>query len=59
MMLALYALLIKLDFSVNTVIVLFGLFVAGIMWMVMRRHAANQREYDSMHLIGEKKHIDS
>ena len=59
MMLALYALLIKLDFSVNTVIVLFGLFVAGIMWMVMRRHAANQREYDSLHLIGEKKHVDS
>ena len=57
LMLALYALLIKLDFSVNTVIVLFGLFVAGIMWLVMRRHAANQREYDSMHLIGEKKHL--
>jgi MFS family permease len=59
LMLALYALLIKLDFSVNTVIVLFGLFVAGIMWMVMRRHAANQREYDSLHLIGEKKHVES
>jgi hypothetical protein len=57
LMLALYALLIKLDFSVNTVIVLFGLFVAGIMWLVMRRHEANQREYDSMHLIGEKKHL--
>jgi high-affinity Fe2+/Pb2+ permease len=59
LMLALYALLIKLDFSVNTVIISFGLFVASIMWMVMRRHAANQREYDSLHLIGEKKHVDS
>ncbi len=56
LMLALYALLVKLDLSVNIVIVLFGLFVAGIMWLVMKRHAANQREYDSLHLIGEQKH---
>ncbi len=57
LMLALYALLIKLDFSVNSVIVMFGLFVSGIMWVVMRRHAANQLEYDSLHLIGEQKHV--
>jgi LPLT family lysophospholipid transporter-like MFS transporter len=57
MMLGLYALLVKLDFSVHVVIVLFGLFVAGVMWAVMRRHAANQREYDSLHLIGEQKHV--
>jgi len=24
---------------------------------VMRRHAANQREYDSLHLIGQQKHF--
>ena len=57
LMLCLYALLIKLDLSVNIVIVLFGLFVAGIMWLVMKKHAANQREYDSLHLIGEQKHV--
>ena len=57
MMLGLYALLVKLDLSVNVVIVLFGLFVAGVMWAVMKRHAANQREYDSLHLIGEQKHV--
>ncbi len=57
MMLGLYALLIRLDLSVNIVIVLFGLFVAGVMWAVMKRHAANQREYDSLHLIGEQKHV--
>ena len=57
LMLALYALLVKFDVSVNVVIVLFGLFVAAIMWLVMRRHAANQREYDSLHLIGEQKHF--
>jgi hypothetical protein len=57
LMLGLYALLVKLDLSVNIVIVLFGLFVASVMWLVMKKHAANQREYDSLHLIGEKKHI--
>jgi hypothetical protein len=57
LMLGLYALLVKLDLSVNIVIVLFGLFVAGVMWLVMKKHAANQREYDSLHLIGEQKHI--
>jgi hypothetical protein len=56
-MLGLYALLVKLDLSVNIVIVLFGLFVAGFMWLVMKKHAANQREYDSLHLIGEQKHV--
>lgn len=57
LMLGLYALLVKLNLSVNIVIVLFGLFVAGIMWLVMKKHAANQREYDSLHLIGEQKHV--
>ncbi len=57
LMLALYALLVSVDLSVNIVIVLFGLFVAGVMWLVMRKHAANQREYDSLHLIGEQKHV--
>jgi len=57
LMLGLYALLVKLDLSVNIVIVLFGLFVAGFMWLVMKKHAANQREYDSLHLIGEQKHV--
>lgn len=57
LMLGLYALLVKLDLSVNFVIVLFGLFVAGVMWLVMKKHAANQREYDSLHLIGEQKHV--
>ena len=57
LMLALYALLVSLDLHVNIVIVLFGLFVAGVMWLVMKKHAANQREYDSLHLIGEQKHF--
>ncbi|GGX50635.1 lysophospholipid transporter LplT [Undibacterium squillarum] len=55
-MLGLYALMIKLDLNVKTVIVMFGLFVAGSTYLVMRRHAANQREFDSVALIGEHKH---
>jgi hypothetical protein len=55
-MLGLYALMIKLDLNVKTVIVMFGLFVACSTYLVMRRHAANQREFDSVALIGEHKH---
>lgn len=55
-MLVLYAVMISLNLSVNTVIIGFGLFVAGTMLLVMRLHAANQREKDSLALIGEDKH---
>jgi len=54
-MLATYALLIWFDFPVKYVIIGFGIVVSLIMYMVMRRHAANQAEYDSLHLIGEHK----
>jgi len=43
-MLGVYALLIWLDFSIYTVIVLFGLFVAATMTMVRRRHLQNVRD---------------
>ena len=55
-MLLLYALMVKLDLNINIVIVMFGLSVSGIMLLIMRRHAANQREHDSLSLIGEHKH---
>ncbi|RJX30963.1 MAG: lysophospholipid transporter LplT [Oxalobacter sp.] len=55
-MLVLYAVLISLNLSTDTVIVLFGLFVAGVMFFIMRWHAANQRVKDSISLIGEGKH---
>jgi len=55
-MLMLYALMVKLNLDVNIVIVLFGLFVAGTMLLAMKKHAANQREFDSLALIGEHKH---
>jgi len=55
-MLLVYSLLIWLDAPVQYVIIGFGVSVSLIMWMVIRRHATNQAEYDSMHLIGEHKH---
>ncbi|KQY11948.1 MULTISPECIES: lysophospholipid transporter LplT [Massilia] len=55
-MLALYAIMITLSLDLDIIIVLFGLSLAGIMWLIGRRHAANQREHDSLALIGEHKH---
>lgn len=55
-MLALYAMMVMLDLDVNVVIIVFGLLVAGIMYLIMRHHAANQRDRDSLALIGEDKH---
>jgi hypothetical protein len=48
--------MITLNLDLNVIIVLFGASVAGIMYMIMRKHAANQREHDSLALIGEHKH---
>jgi LPLT family lysophospholipid transporter-like MFS transporter len=53
---ALYAVMITLNLDLNIIIVLFGLFLAGISWLVLRRHNLNQRDHDSLRLIGEHKH---
>tara|TARA_R110001599_G_scaffold64023_3_gene178444 strand:+ start:13263 stop:14525 length:1263 start_codon:yes stop_codon:yes gene_type:complete len=55
-MLMLYAVMVKLDLNVNLVIVMFGVSIASMMYLIMRRHAANQREHDSLSLIGEPRH---
>jgi LPLT family lysophospholipid transporter-like MFS transporter len=52
-MLVIYTLLIKAHININFIILMFGLFIAYSMLLVMRKHAANQREHDSMALIGE------
>jgi MFS transporter, LPLT family, lysophospholipid transporter len=54
-MLALYALLLKLDLSIYVIIVLFGLFISLSMLLVRRHHQMNQRQGDNMHLIGMEK----
>lgn len=55
-MLAIYAIMITLNLDLNIIIVLFGTSVAGIMYLIMKRHALNQKEHDSLALIGEHKH---
>lgn len=55
-MLAAYAIMITLNLDLDIIIVIFGLSVAGIMLLIQRRHALNQREHDSLGLIGEGKH---
>jgi LPLT family lysophospholipid transporter-like MFS transporter len=55
-MLVLYACMVKMNLDVNVVIVAFGLFVAGMMIIIMRWHAANQRRFDTVALIGEHRH---
>jgi hypothetical protein len=55
-MLAVYAVMLTLNLDLNIIILLFGMSVAGIMFLIMRVHAANQREHDSLALIGEHKH---
>ncbi|HWS74737.1 MAG TPA: lysophospholipid transporter LplT [Quisquiliibacterium sp.] len=56
LMLGLYALLIRLGLHINWIVLLFGLFVAATMLLVIGRHNANQREFDSVALIGEPRH---
>jgi len=51
-----YALLIMLGLSINTVIVMFGLLVAGTMWMVNQKHFANQAERDDVCHLDDTPH---
>jgi MFS transporter, LPLT family, lysophospholipid transporter len=51
-MVGLYGLMVRAGLSVGSAIILFGLSVTALMLLIMWRHRLNQREYDSMHLIG-------
>jgi len=55
-MLALYALMIRANMSVNTVIIIFGVFVSSSMLLVIYWNHLNQKREDLSHLIGEEKH---
>ncbi len=55
-MMALYAIMVKSAMHINTIIVIFGFFVSTATLMVMRRHRNNQREHDSLALIGDQHH---
>ena len=54
-MVGLYGLMVRAGLSVGSAIILFGLSVTASMMLIMWRHRLNQREYDSMHLIGIEK----
>ena len=51
-----YAGLLRMQLSINTIIVLFGLFVLGTMWLLKLRHEANQRIQDDVRLLDEHPH---
>jgi LPLT family lysophospholipid transporter-like MFS transporter len=53
--LGLYAAMIRSGMSVNTAIVIFGLFVSAMMVLVMLRHKINSRGGDLLHLVGQEK----
>jgi hypothetical protein len=51
-----YSLLLKAQLSIYWIIVLFGLFVAGTMWLVKRQHEFNQRERDDVAHLDDAAH---
>jgi MFS family permease len=56
-MLAFYALMLRLDLHIHAIIAIFGIFVASTMYMVIRWNAANHRADPTLdRLIGEVKH---
>ncbi len=55
-MTSLYSLMINAHLSIETIIVIFGLCVAGLMLLVKRRHEANQLEHDDVALLEDSKH---
>jgi MFS family permease len=56
-MLAIYSLMIRFDMRIQSVVLLFGLFISGAMYLIMRWNNANHRADPNLdRLIGEVKH---
>lgn len=55
-MTGLYSVLLKAGLNIYWVIVLFGLFVAGTMWLVKRRHELNQAQHDAVSNLDDERH---
>ena len=51
-----YALLIMARLHIYWIIALFGAFVAGVMFLIMRHHQANQREHDAVSHLEDVRH---
>jgi len=55
-MTSLYSMMINANLSIQTIIVIFGLCVAGLMFLISRRHQANQRQHDDVALLEDLRH---
>ncbi|MGZ5081199.1 MAG: lysophospholipid transporter LplT [Usitatibacter sp.] len=56
-LLAIYSLMIRFDMRIQSVVLLFGLFISGAMYLIMRWNAANHSADPNLdRLIGEVKH---
>ncbi len=55
-MTGLYYVMIKNDVSIYLVITLFGLCVSGLMYLIHRRHLANQRQQDDVRHLDDSAH---
>lgn len=55
-MLGIYALLVRAELPINAIIVIFGLFVAAAMGLVIRLYRYNKARYNLDALIGVEKH---
>lgn len=51
-----YSMLVMWQLSIYWIISMFGLFVAGTMYLVYRRHLGNQRENDDVALLDDSTH---
>ncbi len=55
-MTGIYSSLLYFQLGINTIVVLFALFVSGTMWLLMKRHAANQRIRDDVSYLDDSSH---
>jgi MFS transporter, LPLT family, lysophospholipid transporter len=51
-----YSLLVKANLSIFGIIPIFGLFVAGTMWLLRARHLENQRRHDDVIHLEDRTH---
>jgi len=55
-MTSLYSMMVNAHLTIQSIIVIFGLCVAGLMFLVQRRHAANQRQHDDVAQLEDLRH---
>jgi MFS transporter, LPLT family, lysophospholipid transporter len=55
-MTGIYSLLVKANLSIFVIIPIFGVFVAGIMWLLRNRHLENQRHHDDVIHLEDRTH---